>query len=186
VDEAREELDRLFLSARGREDRLTLAQLYADAGDFYRPQRLMVDAYTEPLARGPAPVHLELWWHAWPAPFGDQVRAAIDGGSDLEPALLYAVMREESGYRPQVVSVSGARGLLQLMPTTAAQIARTAGMPEHSEEDLFLFTASTAAPLRPSAATTRGRRQSPAGWSGPAAKMTSGWSRSRTIRPVAT
>jgi soluble lytic murein transglycosylase len=138
VDEARQELDRLYLIARGREDRLTLAQLYADAGDFYRPQRLMVDAYTEPLARGPTPGQLQLWWHAWPAPFGDQVRAATDDGGGLEPALLYAVMREESGYRPRIVSVSGARGLLQLMPDTAAQVARKAGMPEHSEEDLFL------------------------------------------------
>jgi soluble lytic murein transglycosylase len=138
VDEAREELDRLFLRARGREDRLTLAQLYADAGDFYRPQRLIVDAYTEPLARGPSPVQLELWWHAWPAPFGDHVRAAADDESGLEPALLYALMREESGYRPEVVSVSGARGLLQLMPATAARVALRAGMPEQSEDDLFL------------------------------------------------
>ena len=53
--EALEELNRLFVRARGRNDRLALAQLYADAGDYNRPQRLMVDAYAESLARGPAP-----------------------------------------------------------------------------------------------------------------------------------
>jgi soluble lytic murein transglycosylase len=137
VDEARGELDRLFARARGREDRLALAELYADAGNYHRPQRLMVDAYTESLARGPAPDQLELWWHAWPAAFEDEVREAADPKSRLEPALVYAVMREESGYRPEVVSVSGARGLLQLMPETAERVARGAGISKPSSDDLF-------------------------------------------------
>jgi soluble lytic murein transglycosylase len=136
--ESLEELDRLFVRARGRDDRLALAQLYADAGEFNRPQRLMVDAYAESLARGPAPHQLELWWHAWPVPFSDDVHAATRGGSDPDAALVYAVMREESGYRPDVVSSSGARGLLQLMPETAERVARGAGMSKPSSDDLFL------------------------------------------------
>jgi soluble lytic murein transglycosylase len=135
---ALEELDRLFVRARGRDDRLALAQLYADAGDFNRPQRLMVDAYAESLARGPAPHQLELWWHAWPVAFSADVDAATKGGSDPDTALVYAVMREESGYRPDVVSSSGARGLLQLMPETAERVARGAGMSKPSADDLFL------------------------------------------------
>ena len=135
--ESLEELDRLFVRARGRDDRLALAQLYADAGDFNRPQRLMVDAYAESLARGPAPHQLELWWHAWPVPFSADVDAATSGGSDPDTALVYAVMREESGYRPDVVSSSGARGLLQLMPETAERVARGAGMSKPSADDLF-------------------------------------------------
>jgi soluble lytic murein transglycosylase-like protein len=37
----------------------------------------------------------------------------------LEPALLHAVISAESGYNPQAISKKGARGLMQLMPTTA-------------------------------------------------------------------
>ena len=37
----------------------------------------------------------------------------------LEPALLHAVISAESGYDPQARSPKGARGLMQLMPTTA-------------------------------------------------------------------
>jgi len=136
--EARQELDGLFVRARGRDDRLSLAQLYADAGDFNRPQRLMVDAYAESLARGPVPAQLELWWHAWPVPFSADVAAATSGGLDLDPTLVYAVMREESGYQPEVVSASGARGLLQLMPETAERVARGAGISMPSADDLFL------------------------------------------------
>jgi soluble lytic murein transglycosylase-like protein len=46
----------------------------------------------------------------------------------LEPALVAAVIQAESGFRPQVVSKVGARGLMQLMPATAramgARVAR--------------------------------------------------------------
>jgi soluble lytic murein transglycosylase len=137
-DDARRELDRLFGRARGLEDRLALAALYADAGDFHRPQRLVVDAYQETLARAPVAGTLELWWYAWPAPFDDAVREATARRVRVDPPLVYAIMREESGYRPQVLSVSGARGLLQLMPETAEKLAHGEAMAGFAADDLFV------------------------------------------------
>jgi soluble lytic murein transglycosylase len=46
-------------------------------------------------------------------------------------------MREESGYRHDVVSVSGARGLLQLMLPTASRVARSLDLVSVSPEQLF-------------------------------------------------
>ena len=57
----------------------------------------MVDAYTELLAQGPDPSEIELWWHAWPAPFAEEVRGAAADHRRLGTELLYAIMREESG-----------------------------------------------------------------------------------------
>ncbi|MDE2391813.1 MAG: lytic transglycosylase domain-containing protein, partial [Rhodospirillales bacterium] len=42
------------------------------------------------------------------------------GGFSVDPALLYALARTESGFDATAVSRVGARGLMQLMPATAA------------------------------------------------------------------
>ena len=44
-------------------------------------------------------------------------------GFRVEPALLYALARQESNFDAAAVSPAGARGLMQVMPTTAAYLA---------------------------------------------------------------
>ncbi|MFP8882155.1 MAG: transglycosylase SLT domain-containing protein [Myxococcota bacterium] len=137
IEAANAELVRLFAAASGLSDRLALAQLYSETGDFHRAQRVVVDAYSDRLASTPALADLDIWWHAWPAPFADAIRKTAERGVRVEPGLVYAVMREESGYRPKVLSVSGARGLLQIMPETGARLALSESLPEFSSDDLF-------------------------------------------------
>lgn len=61
---------------------------------------------------------------------GDFVSAAYpvpvwepEGGWTLDRALLFAFMRQESGFNPDARSHAGASGLMQVMPATAAYIA---------------------------------------------------------------
>jgi soluble lytic murein transglycosylase len=58
---------------------------------------------------------------------------ALPPGSTPEPALLLAIVRTESAFDQEAVSGAGARGLMQLMPGTAALIARQQQLPYSPE-----------------------------------------------------
>ena len=50
------------------------------------------------------------------------------GGFTIDPPLVYALTRTESGFDPGAASPSGAQGLMQLMPDTAGSMRRLAGI----------------------------------------------------------
>jgi soluble lytic murein transglycosylase-like protein len=59
------------------------------------------------------------------------------GGFTLDRALLFAVMRAESGFDPAAESHAGARGLMQVMPATAREIAARAEIELAGGAELF-------------------------------------------------
>jgi soluble lytic murein transglycosylase len=50
-----------------------------------------------------------------------------DGGFVIEQSLVYAIARKETGFNPRVRSGAGAYGLMQVMPTTAAELSGDRG-----------------------------------------------------------
>jgi len=115
---------------------------YLVSRDGYTPEQLL-ELGGGLLARGRPTVAASLGWRAarglslddprvlrviFPWPWRDQIEAeAREFGVD--PYLLAALIRQESGFRRAVTSRAGARGLMQLMPGTAAQTASRLGVP---------------------------------------------------------
>lgn len=136
-ERALDELSGIARRVGGLEDRLEIAQLFRSAGHFRGAQRMVIDPYKLALARGPSPTLEELWWHAWPAAYLDLVEEATSAPESVDAALVLSIMREESGFRPKVVSPVGARGLLQIMEPTGERLARAVGRPAFDADDLF-------------------------------------------------
>ncbi len=67
-----------------------------------------------------------LWETSYPRAFRDNVESFANQFS-VAPELVWSIMRAESHFKPDVMSPVGARGLLQLMPNTAQQVARMLG-----------------------------------------------------------
>lgn len=127
---------RLRAGRLNREQRLAAARILHEIGDHFRAVRVVVDGFGGALEQGIDPEWAEAWTLAWPRPFHSDVdRAVTEFGFD--PALVYAVMREESTYRPKVESPVGARGLMQIIPTTGDRIARALGANPYTADHLF-------------------------------------------------
>jgi soluble lytic murein transglycosylase len=69
-----------------------------------------------------------LWPCLFPSPHATSVLQHAETYG-VEPALIYAVMRQESGFLVDAVSTAGARGLMQLIDPTARRIAAELGRP---------------------------------------------------------
>ncbi|MEN8107472.1 MAG: transglycosylase SLT domain-containing protein [Pseudomonadota bacterium] len=57
--------------------------------------------------------------------------------NDLDPGVVFAVIRQESAFNPEARSPAGARGLMQLMPKTGRQTARRNRIPYSSATSLY-------------------------------------------------
>ncbi|ADU50550.1 Lytic transglycosylase catalytic [Thermaerobacter marianensis DSM 12885] len=81
-------------------------------------------------------VALAGFYAAYPVPMAELIgqEAAACG---VDPLLVAAVVRRESGFEPRAVSDRGARGLMQIMPETGAWVAGQMGLPAFHPDRLF-------------------------------------------------
>ncbi|RKH17663.1 lytic transglycosylase [Corallococcus sp. CA047B] len=72
----------------------------------------------------------------YPRAFSQAVEAEATRQA-LDPFLVWAIMRRESAFRPEVMSAADARGLMQIIPPTATEIALKMSEPAPAPADLF-------------------------------------------------
>jgi len=78
----------------------------------------------------------ELLARVYPDFFHDEVVAAARE-NDIEPALVWAIVRQESVFDPESRSSADARGLMQIIPATGAKLAREEGLSDYTAQDLY-------------------------------------------------
>lgn len=123
TDEMRLEDDRLVRDAGTNIDRIVAtARGFADRGNSSRAIALARRALDQK-----APQSVAVYRLLFPVAQEGVLRAEAKR-SGIDPALLAALIRQESNFTPHATSVAGARGLMQLMPSVGASIARGAGI----------------------------------------------------------
>lgn len=76
------------------------------------------------------------YFQDYPAPFRTELLQYAKS-KNVDPRFLLAIMKQESGFRPQAKSPAAARGLLQLVYDTALKYNKQAGFPALQAEDLY-------------------------------------------------
>jgi soluble lytic murein transglycosylase len=102
------------------EEKLALGDWYLKKGDIYQSVVWGLRSLNDkPNRQG--------YKLAYPLPFEEYVKKSAEK-YNVDPYLIWAVMREESYYRADVVSWAGAIGLMQIMPATGQDIASRLNM----------------------------------------------------------
>ncbi len=99
-----------------------LCAAYGELGRARRRYQIAQSLPSALFAAAPGPHTRWAWDCAFPSPYAEVVRDA-ELSEKLPPGLLWAVMRQESGFDPNAVSPARAVGLMQLLPETARPIA---------------------------------------------------------------
>ncbi len=123
VEAAAQELEDVVQGSVGDPVRLYgLAGAYVEVERYHMALRIMRRHFQAQAATGDPSLPRAFWEMFYPWGWRDDVLAAAQDVK-LDPYLVAAVVREESSYYPRAVSRTGARGLMQLMPTTARLLA---------------------------------------------------------------
>lgn len=110
----------------------TIADLFVRAGAPEVAVSWSRARITDHLSHPPSGRWRRAWETAYPRAYEDAVRKGASDAS-IPLSLVWAIMREESGFYADAKSPTGALGLMQLMPSTAKQLARTTSLPFDEE-----------------------------------------------------
>lgn len=112
----------------GLPDRNTRAAALKAMGDAAQAHVQVEPKMQEILARAPIGGERWLWEALLPRPFETSVNLST-AQEGLSSALFYGHMQVESRYKPRAISGADALGLMQLLPSTAAAVAKGLSIP---------------------------------------------------------
>jgi len=128
-DFADEEMDEAVRRSTGDLRRLyALSAAYAQEARHFQSLRILRRHFIGLARSAPPSLPRAFWDFFYPLGWRTELNDAATRAA-LDPYFVAAVVREESSFDPQARSRVGARGLMQLMPDTARQLAKGRGLP---------------------------------------------------------
>ncbi len=79
---------------------------------------------------------LDLWRLRYPAAWAEDV-VRETGRYGMDPLLLWSIMKQESAFQPTCFSTAGARGLIQMIPSTSEYVAGDNGWSDSYSPDIL-------------------------------------------------
>ena len=135
-DWARFELFEIESHTRNKTYLTNLMALYEKIDSFNRSSTIADLQFAGERTREGIEKSKDLWSLAYPEAYKTSViEAARSFG--IPPEYVWSIMRAESQYKFDVISPVGAKGLMQLMPQTGANLAKILGRRDFAESQLF-------------------------------------------------
>lgn len=123
LDEAMAELERVTGSAEGQ---ATIAWIHWKQGRLRPAITAMRRAYPNWRSEAGDRLPFAVWRILYPLDY-EEALVARAGDQELDAALVAGLIWQESAFDPDALSVAGARGLMQLLPSTGRVLARRLG-----------------------------------------------------------
>lgn len=115
---------------------LGLSKAFFELEDYHSSIIVVLRNFERLLERPSERMPDDLWLLAYPQGFWPSITASAKKYG-MDPYFVAAIIREESQFRPEALSPAGARGVMQVMPSTGEWIARNAGMAAFERAKLF-------------------------------------------------
>lgn len=135
LDWAKWELYEIERRTRNQDYLKMLMLAYEQMRSYHRSSYIGIVYFSRPRAKYGVTGVRYLWEHAYPRAYRDSVEKYASQ-FNVPKEFAWGIMRAESSFRHDIVSPVGAKGLMQIMPNTARQVARLMGDNTFNERQL--------------------------------------------------
>ncbi|MFQ5583553.1 MAG: transglycosylase SLT domain-containing protein, partial [Calditrichia bacterium] len=120
----------------GWQSRFALAELHEKLGNYGKAFRLYRRIFDRQFSNKEWSEWLFMFKRLYPLYYNETVNYFAEN-QNLTPAIVWAIIKKESAFKAEVVSVADAYGLMQIIPPTARQISRELGVEMNDVNMLF-------------------------------------------------